>query len=267
VKIALRHKRWLVLGLALVFAGVGLPLLSCEVRSFLLFQLAPGYARDAHFHRLRGHDQAVYLLGTIHQRHCTSDAYSLWHLEAVIDHLKPDLVLVESRPEEPARDNWADGPIEMAFASLTARSLGISADGIDWWDKATSRPRTSNPEREQRLFENVLQQLPGRRTVLILVGYSHVAELRQRLEQAGYRAHRFERPEKQDLFATQGRPHTFPPGMKHYLQRYVAAARRELEQETDSAWRSATEANLARRQEVLDLIEQVGERPPSTDSR
>jgi hypothetical protein len=218
MKIPFRRKMWLILGLASLL-GVGcVPLLSSEIRCFLLFGLAPEYARDAHFLRLQGNEQEVYLLGTIHQGHQKSDAYSFWHLEAVIDHLHPDLVLVESRPEELARGNWADRPIEMPFASLTARSLGLEVGGIDWWQKAGSRPGTSSPQREQRMFDNVLQQLPGHRTVLILVGYSHVAELRERLEGAGYASARFERSEKQALFSTSGRQRAFPPGMTRYLQ-------------------------------------------------
>jgi hypothetical protein len=256
-----------ILGLAALLAVAGIPLSSSEVRSFLLFALAPEYARDAHFLRLQGNEQEVYLLGTIHQAHQRSDVYSLWHIEALIDHLKPDLLLVESRPEELARDNWADGPIEMPFASLTARSLGIRVDGIDWWQKAGSRPGTSSPEREQRIVDNVLERLPGHRTVLILVGYSHVAELRQRLEGAGYAAGRFERSEKQALFSTNDRQRTFPPGMTRYLQQYVTAARKDMEEETDPAWRAATEAHLARRQELLELVEKIGERPASPGSR
>jgi hypothetical protein len=169
------------------------------------------------------------------------------------------LLLVESRPEELAKDNWADGPIEMPFASLTARSLGIGVDGIDWWRRAGSKPGTSSDEREERMFQNALARLPGHRTVLILVGYSHVAELSDRLRQSGYAPASFERQEKQALFSTSGRRETFPNDLKHYLQKYVATARQELEQETDPAWRSAIQANLTVRQDVIDLIEHAGE--------
>jgi hypothetical protein len=242
------------------------PLLSSEIRSLLLFKLAPAHARDAHFLRLQENGQVVYLLGTIHKDHRTSEAYSLWHIAAVIEHLKPDLLLVESRPEELAKDNWGDGPIEMPFASLTARSLGIAADGIDWWQKAGSRPGTSSPKREDQMFRNCMARLPGHGTVLILVGYSHVAELRERLDRAGYALDSFERQEKQALFSTSDMPTTFPSGLKHYLQKYVDAMRNELEQETDPAWISAIQANLAVRQDVLHWIETVGERPASSDS-
>jgi hypothetical protein len=253
-----RKKKWLLLALAVLVAIVCVPLANREIRSFLLYIVVPAYARDAHFLRLKGKDQTVYLLGTIHKDHCTSQAYSLWHIAAVIDHLKPDMLLVESRPEELAKDNWADGPIEMPFASMTARSLGIRVDGIDWWQRAGSRPGTSSDEREERMFQNVLERLPGHRTVLILVGYSHVAELSDRLRRSGYVPDSFERPEKQALFSTSGRRETFPGDLKHYLQKYVAAARQELEQETDPAWRSAIQANLTVRQDLINSIERAG---------
>jgi hypothetical protein len=111
--------RWLG-GLAVVLAVLCVPLLNSEIRSFLLFKFAPESARDAHFLRLTADRQAVYVLGTIHGDHLSSAAYSLQHVQAVVENLKPDLLLVESRPEELAKDNWADGPIEMPVASLTA---------------------------------------------------------------------------------------------------------------------------------------------------
>jgi hypothetical protein len=257
-----RKTKWLLLALPPLLAIACLPLLNGEIQSFLFFKVAPANARDSHFLRLKAKDQTVYLLGTIHKDHCTSRSYSLWHIAAVIDHLKPELLLVESRPEELTNDNWADGPIEMPFASLTARSLGIPVDGIDWWQRAGSKPGTSSDEREDHMFQNTLERLPGHRTVLILVGYSHVAELSKRLEQSGYAWDGFERQEKQSLFSIRGRREAFPPGMKHYLQKYVDAARKGLKQETDPAWRSAIQANLTVRQEVLNMIEHTGQQTP-----
>jgi len=253
-------KTWWLGGLTLLLATACGPLLNSELRSFLLFKASPAYARDSHFLRLTGNGQAVYLLGTIHRDHLTSEAYSLRHIQSVVENLKPDLLLVESRPEEFAKENWADGPIEMPVASLTARALGIPVAGIDWWYRIGSKPGTSSPERDDHIFQNSLERLPGHRKVLILVGYSHVAELSQRLQPAGYAVDRFDRQEKRDLFSTRGGPATFPPSLKQAVQKYVEAARRELDQETDPDWRSALEANIAVRQKLLDLIEKAGER-------
>jgi len=113
MRMKLGAKTWWLGGLVFLLAVLSVPLLSSEIRSFLVFQIAPGYARDGHFLRLTGHGQTVYLLGTIHGNHLRSEAYSLWHIQAVVQNLKPDLLLVESRPEELAKGNWGDGPIEM----------------------------------------------------------------------------------------------------------------------------------------------------------
>jgi hypothetical protein len=267
MKSSTRATRWLILGLVLLLAVACLPLSNSEIRSFLQFKTAPAQARDAHFLRLKGRDQTVYLLGTIHKDHRTSKAYSLWHIEAVIEHLKPDLLLVESRPEELTKDNWGDGPIEMPFASLMARQFSIPVDGIDWWQKAGSKPGTSNTEREERMFQNVQKRLAGHRTVLVMIGYSHIAELQSRLEKVGYTLDRFDVADKHALFSIEGRPEKFPPGMKRYLQKYIDAARADAERETDAAWKLAIETNLAVREGLLRLVDEVGERAPAEDAK
>ena len=88
MKLRISQKAYVVLGLVLLVALAGVPLLNAELRSFVLFKLTPAYARDMHFLRLECNDQVVYLLGTIHTAHHTSEAYSLWHLEAIMEHLK-----------------------------------------------------------------------------------------------------------------------------------------------------------------------------------
>ncbi len=50
-------KTWLVIGIALLLILASVPLLISETRSFLLFQFAPAYARDAHLLRLQGKNQ------------------------------------------------------------------------------------------------------------------------------------------------------------------------------------------------------------------
>jgi len=262
------RKAWLIRGAVFLLLVACVPFFNPEVRSFVLFKVSPAYARDAHFIRLTGHDRtghemSIYLLGTIHRDHLSSEAYSLQHVQAVVEQLKPDLLLVESRPEELVQGNWADGPIEMPVASLTARAIGIPVAGIDWWQRQGSRPGTSSPERDDRMYQNVLEKVPGHRRVLILVGYSHVAELIARLKPAGYAEERFDRREKQTLFSTNGRPASFPHGLSRALQKYIEAWKKDLEKEPDPNWKSAIEANIAVRQKLLEEVEKTGERVAS----
>lgn len=115
-----------------------------ELRNLALYTLAPRYARDANFVHFAKHEAEVFILGTIHGRHLATPAYSLAHLKAVIARMKPRLLLVEARPEGIARQRWGDGPVEMPFAALYARQLGIAVDGIDWWT-LSDRRRLSPP--------------------------------------------------------------------------------------------------------------------------
>jgi hypothetical protein len=220
--------------------------------------------RETHFIRLTAEGRDVYLLGTIHGDHLSSSAYSLAHLQAVIANLKPDLLLLESRPEELAKGNWGDGPIEMPVASLTARDLGIPVAGIDWWQKSSSKPGTTDPDRDDRMAQNVLSQLPGHSSVLILVGYSHVAELRTRLAAAGFSEERFDRNRKGELFSTGGRFAKFPPGLKSTLEKCITLLEAERREETDTEWRAAFERGLTLRRAFRERVESIGERPPSS---
>jgi hypothetical protein len=256
-------RRRLALGLIPLALVACLPFFNREVRSFALFRIAPAYARDAHFIRLvrredSGTEQDIFLLGTIHGDHLRS-TYSLWQIAALVENLKPDLLLVESRPDELARDNLADGPIEMLVASLTARSVGVRFDGIDWWQKADLKPGTSNPSREDHMFQNAQARLPDFQRVLILVGYSHVPELAGRLEKTGYARADFQRADKQRLFITKA-PTTFTAGTEHYLRKRIDQIRDELATENDPAWQSALRASLAQREELLKLVAELGER-------
>lgn len=117
----IRPRRWLrrvAIALAMLGALVVVTAASIrEVRDLALVTIAPSYARDANFVRFSKGPVEVFVLGTIHGRHLTTPAYSLAHLLAVVANMAPDLLLVESRPEELARGRWGDGPIEMPFAA------------------------------------------------------------------------------------------------------------------------------------------------------
>lgn len=82
----------------------------------------------------------------------------------------------------------------------------------------------------------------------------------------GYSLDSFERQEKQALFSTSDVLTAFPSNLKPYMQKHVDAMRNELEQETDPDWRSAIQANLPVRQDVLHWIEKADERPASAGS-
>lgn len=252
-----------ILGSIIALAAL-LVTFNTEARGGLLLLVTPGYFREVQFLRFtdsQGYE--VYLLGTIHTSHLTTPSYSLLHIQAVLEHLKPDLLLVESRPEELAKDNWGDGPIEMPFASLTARALGIETQGMDWWTKESVTIISSNSdEREDRMFQNILTSLPNHQTVLILTGWSHVKGFQRRLRESGYNDSPFPSAEKKALFSTAGMRLIFPKGMTRYIQQRIEIDRLALQSETDSFWRDRIEKVIIVRQELLKKITEVGERQP-----
>jgi hypothetical protein len=113
------------------------------------------------------------------------------------------------------------------------------------------------------MARNVLDHLPGHRKVLILVGYSHVAELTGRVANAGFAADSFDRAEKRELFSIGDRSAKFPPGLEAVMRKSVDLFKQELDRETDPDWRTAFERGIALRQKLLDQIAITGESKPA----
>jgi len=246
----------------LLVTGILLIALNAELRGRLLLIFAPQYFREVEFLRFADNTgQEVYLLGTIHNSHLTTKDYSLLHLQAVLEHLEPDLLLVESRPEELARDNWGDGPVEMPFASLTAQEKGIEVQGMDWW-VMNDNHQINSDGRENRMFQNILTRLPGHHMVLILTGYSHVEGFQRRFLASGYRQIAFSSAEKKTLFDTSDLTLIFPYGMTHYIKKRIEIDKLILQNETDSFWMDRKANGIAFRQEFLETIAMIGERQP-----
>ncbi len=251
-----------------IFACLTL-LLSCSssFRGFLLLELAPGSLKNIYFVHFTeaGNQEGIYLLGTIHGRHLKCRSYSLLHLQAVIEHLRPDLVLIESRPEELVRGNWGDGPPEMLFSNLTARSLGIEVKGMDWWNMEDFTPPHINflsKEREDSMFENITRHLPGHERVLILTGFSHVEDFKRRFLAIGYNKVPFSSTEKHELFDTTGGTLVFPSCMSYYLQKRIEADRINLQNAPNTWWKKRIENGIAFEQKYLKMISEIGERGP-----
>lgn len=227
----------------------------------LVFYLLLPHIKELAFYQLiDGKDLTIYLLGTLHSTHLKFPWYSLGHIQALIKNLDPDLLLIESRPEELVNGNWGDGPIEMPFAALTAQSLGIEVQGMDWWKKEDLL--SDSTEREDRMMQNILAALQGHRIVLILTGWSHVKGFLQRLEKAGYIYIEFPSAEKQKLFDISGTKFVFPPGMSYYIQKRIDIDTVALLSESDSEWISRLESGIKARQKLLKIIEKVGEESP-----
>lgn len=246
---------------ALVVGGGAVALASTETRDEILLKLSPGAFRRHVLHRYRGADgEAVYLLGTIHGDHLTTPAYSLLAVQSAVLNLKPDLLLVESRPQALAAANWADGPIEMGVASLTAHAAGIAVLGMDWWTMDASHDVDSDA-REAHMFANIAAALPGHRTALILTGFSHAPAFDTRLRAAGYALVAFPDAEKDHLFDAHGRTFVFPAGMTDAVKSRIAIDTQDLAGVNDPFWRARISDAIAARRKLLGTIAKVGEAP------
>jgi hypothetical protein len=82
----------------------------------------------------------VFFLGTIHRAHLTTSGYTLGHVKAAYSAIRPELLLVEIRPEEMVLGNLSDGPFEMTYLTVLARADGIPVEGIDWFTSASPCP-------------------------------------------------------------------------------------------------------------------------------
>lgn len=232
-----------ITGLFFIFLLI-LIIKNVEIRNYLLYRLSPKRAKNITFVKLHKDNQLVYILGTIHGAHLSTRDYSLWHVEAVINNLCPDLVLVESRPEELEQDYWADGPLEMLFSSLTAKKLGIPVYGMDWWDLDLLGVGRSNNIREDKMFEHITHRISGRRRILIITGFSHVPEFSMRFKNIGYSCADFPTAEKEKLFAFKGEERLYPAGMALYLEKRVELDKKTLAEADNPKLRLALDRNI-----------------------
>ena len=256
-----RLRLWIALVIAALLAAAGVALHAMpELQAELLLKMSPKSFRDAEFLRFtNAAGEEVYLLGTIHGAHLTTPAYSLWNLGAVVEHLHPDMLLVEERPDAVARGHLGDGPVEMPFASLTARADGIVVEGMDWWTMDAGH-QVDPPERDAHMFETIRAALPGHRRVLILTGFSHVDAFAPRLVALGWRPAAFETADKERLFGAQDEPQTFPPGMTKAIEQRIADDQALMAGVSDAFWKARLADAIAARRALLATIARTGER-------
>jgi hypothetical protein len=93
------------------------------------------------------------VVATIHKGHLLQERYPLGVLCQIISTYRPDLVMVEIRPEAFAAGHYEDGPFEMTAVAFCARHAGAVVAPIDWWlesDMSAEAPPQS-PEDEKAL--------------------------------------------------------------------------------------------------------------------
>jgi len=219
---------------AVVLGGAGLALGNEELRLYFGYTLFPKVTRNAAFARYTSvSGVTVYHLGTIHGRHLENPDFGLGHLQAVIENLKPTMLMVEVLPLELEAGNSASGPLEMPVATLIAQAAGIEVKGIDWWVQSAG-VRTTSDVRDDKMFENLQAALPSEGTVLVLTGFSHWVAFRSRYAVAGFTKESFTDSSKNKVFGLPPGPFRFPAGTDETIRRAMAWASKRMN-ETDDA--------------------------------
>ncbi len=113
------------------------------------------------------------VIGTAHKGHLLVADYPITKLGDVLSSYKPDLVLVEIRPEAFASGHLEDGPIEMTYVVVTARAMGIDVEPIDWWrGEDLGAPAPASDAEAERAYDVEFGALEKK-----IVSYASFAEL------------------------------------------------------------------------------------------
>ena len=78
-------------------------------------------------------DHVAVVVGTIGKLHLVESQYALPRLGDVLADFKPDLVLVQVRPDPFKEGRLEDASFEMTYATWLARQHGIAVEPIDWF--------------------------------------------------------------------------------------------------------------------------------------
>lgn len=191
-------------------AGVFLPV--GEIVSRLGFKFLPHSAKSAHFFRLRNPNSntLIYLLGTIHGGHfARATAYPYYALLSALQNTKPNLLLVEIRPQAFAQGLWGEGPPEMPYAVSMAHKMNIPVTGMDYW-RPDYTPARDFDDREDHMAKLIVESAKAGQTTLIFAGFSHVRGLKRRLVENGFSIDKsFGKNQKLAVLATEV-PHDIP---------------------------------------------------------
>lgn len=198
----------------------------------------------------------IYVLGTIHQFHFLEEhSYSLAQVLSVIREVKPDVLLVEARPETLEKHNAIDGPFEMIFARCYANQKGIPVKGIDWWTvvKDSETKNAIDLERDNKMVENIMVATKDYDRILALVGASHRERMPKLLEQNGYAKIEFDNISS--FFVDSDTPFEYPKGMSEEYIRSKNYYENEFIGEINQ--------NITPNDELYEMFIELTHKPPS----
>ncbi|MGS0973007.1 MAG: hypothetical protein ACVCEJ_07230 [Candidatus Izemoplasmataceae bacterium] len=209
------------------------------------------------YHMIRRYqkgDTVITYLGTMHHMHYTFEDYNFLHLKAVIDNDKPDLLLIESRPEELELGNLADGPIEMFYLHMHALRLGIPVKGIDYFNEETNKPGTTNKVRDKHMLSLIDTSIKNHQQVLLAIGATHMLIHQKYLKRIGYKKVKVTKQEMDELYKHTDKEVLFPKEVIDYTK--VRIEREKSFDYKDPKWIEAKPRIIKSLENFLDKVEQ-----------
>jgi hypothetical protein len=86
------------------------------------------------------------VIGTIDKEHLTTQGYPFSKIGDAFDAFKPDLVLVQVRPDAAKDNKLEDAPIEQTYVNDVVGSRGIDMEPIDWFHEMEMGMPLPSPE-------------------------------------------------------------------------------------------------------------------------
>lgn len=223
----------------------------------VVFKLRPKTLRNYCFRKLKKENQETYILGTLHGLHLKFPYYTLTHIKAVIENLKPYLVLLESKQSEIERGNLADGPPEMLYSHLNAQKNNIPVKGIDWWLTEEGRPGTTNKKRDDIMVENIIRESKGYQKVLVIIGATHMIIDSKKLKKLGYKKVKFSKAEKDVLYYHKNSNSIYPKGSTNFIEKRIEVSKQDLlDEKMTEQWKDATNRGIKELENFKEIIEE-----------
>lgn len=83
------------------------------------------------------------VVGTVGRDHLTKDGYPLTKIADIIDVFKPDMILVQVRPEPYKKQQLEDASYEMTYVNGVAGVAGVDTEPFDWFRDEDVTPPAS----------------------------------------------------------------------------------------------------------------------------
>lgn len=132
--------------------------------------------------------QEIYILGTVHEYHFNRLlGYSIVDIKNAIDNIEPNLVLLEVDQNTIDEYDVIKSPIEMIPLWCYAKERDVAVKGVDWFEVTEkSRSWTTDKNRDDHIFENIINSVGDEPKILIILGSRHRIEQTKRFENSGY---------------------------------------------------------------------------------